>query len=109
MVSIGHTISIGYDHCIFGSGLSQGFGGFGHFSKEITMFIVVEFGCGGQAVVPRTFGPFNTVPEAHQFARRRFKGRDLADSLDVYRRGCTVDDELVYQVSSLISAEKILA
>jgi hypothetical protein len=75
--------------------------GFRTLFKEIMMFIVVEFGCGGQAVVPRTFGPFNTVPEAHQFARRRFKGRDLADSLDVYERGCTVDDELVYQVSRL--------
>jgi hypothetical protein len=73
------------------------------------MFIVVEFGCGGQAVVPRTFGPFNTVPEAHWFAIKKFKDRDLADSLDVYERGCTVDDELVYQVSRLISAEKILA
>ena len=73
------------------------------------MFIVVEFGCGGQAVVPRSFGPFKTVPEAHQFAIRRYKGRDLADSLDVYERGRTVDDELVYQVSKLISSQKILA
>ena len=73
------------------------------------MFIVVEFGCGGQAVVPRSFGPFNTVPEAHQFAIRRYKDKDLVDSLDVYERGRTVDDELVYQVSKLISAEKILA
>ncbi len=73
------------------------------------MFIVVEFGCGGQAVVPRTYGPFKTVPEAHWFAIKKFKDRDLADSLDVYERGCTVDDELVYQVSRLISAEKILA
>ena len=73
------------------------------------MFTVVEFGCGGQAVVFKSYGPFKTVPEAHWFAIKKFKDRDLADSLDVYERGRTVDDELVYQVSRLISAEKILA